>query len=1340
MERFFVMTQELESRLENQPKDLLWGDGRLLNSMGFLNSAITDTLKTLPKIIEEGSAIIVAEGGMGKTFLLKEMEQLYASGDVLLLDLSLYVSDTNGLKDCIRSANSKKCLLIDSFDEATQLEGCLLNALKELDGAVHVILASRGVLQLSSFPTQLKWPMYSLLPYSEENVLEVAQKQLDDADVFLEEVKKKNIGSVCAKPLGCELLMSSFKDGRLTNVSNRDLWKKAIKKLCAENPNSDSHFRVNKTLLTCDAALNIAIQIALVLKLSNASTVSSVSGFTDGIDFSQVIQSLDGVKFNECLQRPIFLAIDPRHYKFSHISYFDFLAAEGLAQYVAPSEWQKIIFAPNGQPYPQWEGVLQWVVGKDDKILEQAIGVRPDLLLGSDVIGNKVSIEDICNFILMNADNLPDDIRENPAIQSCFYLLNTDGCAQIIQDVLMDGESDSKIDLAFDIIRKARLLQIVDSVVTFFCDSTKSLSSRISAGYVLLEFANEAQKERCRSLLDSSIPNRIKGMLLKLLWPNKLSATELINLLIPRRESILDSYSLWLSHDFPSSLGCCSIDDLLELLTWANKNIGKDEDHHFSDALHSIFLHCWKIFDVKTCQGLKLLARGLEGYVSRHSSPFSSFDVRQSSHLGYTEVDYKKDVVRRQRIVKFIIENVDLSLSPVMNFHVGLIQHNEDIEFLIRELRACDNLEIQKRWVQCLSYYFYYIALPQHAKDWDWLHQNYPSYFEKSAFEELAEREKNKKLHLQEQEKLDLNKKEREANKEALCKSDVKFIKESLKSKIDVDMFPQVMARICRHPIGEQDDCSLDVRKSYLWSSLSQEGVAILVAAAYDFMLNSNEPSLTGNRYHPEYFQALYLLMAYDQDRLVKLPLEQWQKFIPEILTMFVWNGSDLIQKIVKILVEGHWEAFLDGVTVKFKREMNEDGLNLFGLDKFTNLLTRAELMSLLSKLDDVQLTSVQRASLYETFWMESPDVTLEYLGKKEFLDIDLVECADELIPYLIVCNPEKRFQELLDLFEQNIERGKTWVLKVLGNDWSERGVFSQIIAQQPTMALANFYIWLRTQFPPEKEPKHIGCYSPTQLDYVYSFTSRIINILIASNEDDLPNALECILDNFPSLIRLRDLKLQAERRLLEKGCPHHSIDVIKALMEKKTGLVNSAQDLLDIVYERLDNFQEVLTGADTPLVGLLWNITPSGISHKKEEDLSDFLKYFLSQELKKCVINREVQLSRKRGDVAGARTDIWITAFSQTDNAKINLCIEVKGSWNGECKTAFKNQLCGKYMADGGADAGIFLVGWFEQRSDKNRNSWSTKEAAQIELNTQEAQLRENGCCVRGIVIDCSY
>ena len=122
-------------------------------------------------------------------------------------------------------------------------------------------------------------------------------------------------------------------------------------------------------------------------------------------------------------------------------------------------------------------------------------------------------------------------------------------------------------------------------------------------------------------------------------------------------------------------------------------------------------------------------------------------------------------------------------------------------------------------------------------------------------------------------------------------------------------------------------------------------------------------------------------------------------------------------------------------------------------------------------------------------------------------------------------------------------------------------------------------------------------------------------------------------------------------------------------------------------------------------------------------------------------MINREVQLNRGIKGKPGAKTDIWVTAISQSGNTRVTLCIEVKGSWNKTCRTAFRDQLCEKYMGAGGANAGIFLVGWFDStRCKKNYNVWKDKDAMQKELEKQGTALRGEGFKVRPMIIDCSY
>ena len=61
--------------------------------------------------------------------------------------------------------------------------------------------------------------------------------------------------------------------------------------------------------------------------------------------------------------------------------------------------------------------------------------------------------------------------------------------------------------------------------------------------------------------------------------------------------------------------------------------------------------------------------------------------------------------------------------------------------------------------------------------------------------------------------------------------------------------------------------------------------------------------------------------------------------------------------------------------------------------------------------------------------------------------------------------------------------------------------------------------------------------------------------------------------------------------------------------------------------------------------------------------------------------------------------------------------------------------------MGDGGADAGVFLVGWFySPRSKKNDNVWGSMDAIQECLKSQGDALRKEGFNVCPMVIDCPY
>lgn len=252
------------------------------------------------------------------------------------------------------------------------------------------------------------------------------------------------------------------------------------------------------------------------------------------------------------------------------------------------------------------------------------------------------------------------------------------------------------------------------------------------------------------------------------------------------------------------------------------------------------------------------------------------------------------------------------------------------------------------------------------------------------------------------------------------------------------------------------------------------------------------------------------------------------------------------------------------------------------------------------------------------------------------------------------------------------------------------------------------------------------------------------------SGIEDSSVALKKIQKKYPSDTWLHHCIIDAQTNEQATNLPILSIDEIKLLRDKNSAsrcLVNSIQDLHEMVSEKLKEYQEDLRG-DTPAICDLWN-SGSSICPKTEEDLSDHLKRFLDKTIKSGVIvNREVQIKRKqyKKGKPGSRTDIWVQV-SDKDEKIFTLCIEVKCNWNHDAKTALKDQLIDKYMSGGTAKVGILLLGWFackdwgknDIRQSQSTKIWADFNAAKIDLENQAEQECTAGHRVSAMIIDCS-
>ena len=1345
MTRKFLSSNVASERLVSRDGRFPLFDGRLLDAGGFLiDWDGYKELKTFDEIVRNGHAIIVAEGGMGKSHIQREFcETLGDKSRFARLELVSSADDVQGLKEAIKEASQdKEYLFLDGLDEAENLASVLLGVLQNYAGHAHVVIASRGIPRLNLLSERLNWPMYSLLPYSRDDVQELCKEANVDYDAFIRKVDRQNLGGVCSKPLGCMMLIEQYRQTALKGCTSESLWRASLMKLCAENTESKTRdFVLSEKVVPVEEGIRIATVIALTLKLSGRTLVYGIGNKLvkyGEFDFSMLFSNGDNQEaFNTLLLRPLFLNVAEGCYRFSHSSYADFLAAQGMMEYLDEKEWGRIVFAPEGAPYPQWEGVLPWLAARSNDILRKVKKSRPDLLLGTDALVDKLGADEICKAILEHAEEISSSVRNSPAVQARYYALNTDKCAITIRNVLKSTKSNVILDVAVDIIRRARLMSVSDLLVEMFCDETLNLSLRKRVGYALVELADKKQRSRCKKVLQGPMVNQLKGIVLRMAWPDQMSVEEFIPLLCHKSGSVTDSFFSWITHGgFVASLSRLSSGDTIKLLRWAVSEI-KCRDgllDCIADARRSIFLHCWKAERSK--KFVPLLAKGIVAYDAAYQSPFGNDndELRDSSHI-FSRQDFSNDVKRRREVAKCIVEDTTLPIDAVCGCWMQLLRA-EDGDFVVMSLGATANPAIRERWANCLRY-IGYMKLPERTNLWNKLHQEFPKIYSFDAATALAESEKFETEMNTMRLRNEQDSKRRKARNKSILSRNVVWAREVLRNGKAKGRFCSLMEVLRQQRPQGAKESFLDFRANALWPFFSNEDRDKLAEAAYDFLLKCKGPWSDGQTCYPIYAEALCLLYSCGRDKLDRMPVKVWKKVGPELLRYLNLEKFELLPLTVGCFRELHNRTFRE----VFLKHSNGQLLaeKFWKIKEARNFFSEKEFTQLLESLDKNSLTDDQRYNLYDRFFEADYAVTTDYVRKK-YASVPLRDMGLRIINCVLVSSPH-RFQEFLKELVSDAEWGVRWAELMLPQEDYNHATITRLLPTLPVGVIKEFYAWLNVHFPPEKEPYHEGAYSPNDTDNLYQAKAFVFNELMSRIEPEAVGAVEELQRRFPKEKWFHDCALRLQQKLLAVRCPIFSADMVRKLLDnqKRMSVINCADDLLQVVMDSLSRYQTYLTGVDTPQIRYLWNEHDGAVMHRSEEDLSDHLKAFLTQDFRKIVANREVQLNRGRKGRPGARTDIWINALADNQSIPIGLCIEVKGSWNPEVKTAYKAQLVEKYMDNGGAQSGIFLVGWFESKRELKKTSIGVKKDIARLLATQERQLVKCGHKVKHIILDCS-
>jgi hypothetical protein len=245
---------------------------------------------------------------------------------------------------------------------------------------------------------------------------------------------------------------------------------------------------------------------------------------------------------------------------------------------------------------------------------------------------------------------------------------------------------------------------------------------------------------------------------------------------------------------------------------------------------------------------------------------------------------------------------------------------------------------------------------------------------------------------------------------------------------------------------------------------------------------------------------------------------------------------------------------------------------------------------------------------------------------------------------------------------------------------------------------------------------------------------------------------LNRLIAEYPQLTGLaHELTLAEKEMRLKTWSPPSPSEVLTLADDPSLKLVNSPADLGDILVEALAKYEEGLHGAQNPVRDLWDRQAGQKESYRPidENGFTDVIARLLRTELghKGVFANREVEVGRVPGAPVGRRTDILVNAVRRRPGGEtydtISAVIETKGCWNGELSTALEAQLFRDYMVRLRAQAGIYLIGWFEVNK-WDRGDYRRANVPKMSVDDVKAQLAKQaaalpaGIVVHPVVIEC--
>lgn len=1348
------------------------------------------------KIANVQCLALLGEPGIGKSFAMQTERKAVDSkieeegGQSIWLDLRSYGSEYRLVRDLFesptfsswRNGTHQLHVFLDSLDECLlkikTLAALLVDEFKKYPSdRLYLRVACRTADWPDLLENGLKeiwgdeaYAVYELTPLRRVDVKEASNVNGLAPDVFLHEIDNKEAVPLAIKPVTLEFLLKTYRQSGQFPSTQAELYLQGCRLLCEEQSES------------CRAAghvgnLTAEQRLAVAARIATTTVFASRYAIWTGIDSGDVpeeditIRILcgksepgNGDRFDvgdtavkETLATGLFSLRGPHRLGWAHQTYAEFLAARYLIQNnMTLTQMMSLLIHPgdpDGKLVPQLHETAAWLAGMEPDVFREIMKREPEVLLRSDVATadekDRAALVDAL-LILLDEEKLLD---RDWTIHGRYKKLDHPGLAEQLRPYICDSTKGIIVRReAIDIAETCELKSLQHELVDIALDISQPIEVRKGAAYAIRRIGDEEIKAKLKPLAlgeaGDDPDDALKGCALRCIWPKHITVSELFTCITPpKRGDLVGSYHMFLTYELTPYL---SPDDLPEALKWIEA-LPRRHGLPFSlrKLMDGIILRAWEHID--SPEVLVAFAKAILSRLKHHDDIVGNGD----------DSPFKKVLVDDDIRRRLILEAMVPLLSSPERQALWLCSRipmalSKDILWFIDKLKESTSEQDQRNWAELIS-------ITRDLSDLEQLDAILITCQQNPILAEQFSWLINEvKLDSQEARKMKANylenkkRQEREYNppKEPPTAEQINNILDEYESgksegwlRLTKDMtfwLDKTYYEIIFNP---------DITILPGWKVADGAARARIVKAAERYVLDADPKTEEWLGTTPPVrafagYKALFLLAKEAPNIVFGLPIDVWKRWAPAILGIPDWSDTfeeeGKHKELIQIAYEHAPDEIIKSLIVLIDKE-NREGDHIFITYKVECIWDDRIANALLAKLTDKKLKPKcidnllsdlldRQVGEAKTFAESIITLPLPKKGKRR-------EKAKVAARVLLKHSEDGGWSVIWPAFQQDTKFGREVVTEIAHGPERREGSVGQNLTEDH---LVDLYIWLVGQFPYTEDPQHEGAHWVEARESIGHWRDALLQQLKMRGTHQACEAIRRIAHELPELNWLKWTLLEAQsitRRAT--WAPPRPVDILEMARARDVRLVQSGDQLLEVIIESLKRFEAKLHG-ETPAIRTIWDRVRRDVYRPIDEnEFSDQVKIHLDEDLRQrgIIVNREVRIHR------GERTDIHVDAVMQNQNGEgfdsITVIIEVKGCWHPELNQAMETQLVNRYLKDNRCQYGLYLVGWFNcelwdnQDYRKGRVPELTLDEAEQQFNTQAAELSQGDTRIRAVVMD---